>query len=138
MPKVRRTRSDKKQIAVALPRETYMLLKAEAETEGVSIPEVVRQIIHQHQTDRAAKIGAYVVEDAVRRVINPHIDQLASLIAHTAIASGTSAWLVRALLNLTTDVNTQDAWDQAVVESRASLRRVFSRTGNDFLEEEGI
>jgi hypothetical protein len=131
MPKVGRTRSDKKQIAVALPRETYMLLKAEAETKGISIPEVVRQVIHQHQTDRAAKIGAYVVEDAVRRVTGPQIDRLADLIAHTAIAAGTSAWLVRALLNLTTDVNTQDAWDQAVAESRAGLHRVFTRTEND-------
>lgn len=130
MSKKCRTRSEKKQIAVALPLETYILLRAEAETKGISIPEVVRQVLHQHQTDHAAKVGAYVVEDAVRRVTGPQIDRLAALLAHTAIASGTSAWLVRALLNLTTDISTEEAWDQAVAEARAGLRRASSQEVN--------
>lgn len=120
----------KRQVSVMVLDDVYSRLKAEAETEGVSIAEIVRAIIYKHQSDQGAKIGAYVVEDAVQRVTGPQIDRLASLIAHTAIASGTSAWLVRALLNLTTDVNTENAWDQAVAEARAGLRRVFSQEVN--------
>lgn len=72
-------------------------------------------------------MGAPVVEDAVRRVMEPHIDKLAGLIAHAGIAAGTAAWLSKALVNLLTRVDPDDAWDHAVARAKTALRRSLRR-----------
>lgn len=113
----------KRQVAVMLDTPVFARLWAEAHAEGVSVAEVVRRIIDERIRGDSARLGVPVVEDAVRRVIEPHVDRLAGLVAHAGVAAGTSAWLAKALVNLLTQVDPDDAWDQAVARAKTGLRR---------------
>jgi len=113
----------KKQVAVMLDMPVFTRLWAEAQAEGVSVAEVVRRIIDERIRGESARLGVPVVENAVRRVIKPHVDQLAGMLAHAGIAACTSAWLGRALVNLLTQVEPDEAWEQAVAQAKTGLRR---------------
>lgn len=110
-------------ITAKVSRQVYAELQAQARVQGLTMSELVRNILDEHLRNEAARLGAPVVEDAIRRVIEPHVDQLAGMLAHAGIAAGTAAWLNRALVNLLTDVNPGEAWDQAVARAKAGLRR---------------
>ncbi|MHB1127970.1 MAG: hypothetical protein ACYC2T_13650 [Bacillota bacterium] len=124
----------KRQVAVMLDTPVFARLWAEAMAEGISVAEVVRRIIDERIRDESARLGAPVVEDAMRRVIESHVDRLAGLVAHAGIAAGTSAWLVKALVNLLTQVDPDEAWDQAVTRAKTGLRR--SMKGSEEVEDD--
>jgi len=127
-------RDMKRRVAVMLDTPVFAKLWAEAQAEGVSVAEVVRRIIDDRVRGESARLGAPVVEDTVRRVIEPHVDRLAGLIAHAGIAAGTSAWLAKALVNLLTQVDPDEAWDQAVARAKTGLRR--SMKGTEEVEDD--
>lgn len=64
-----------------------------------------------------------VVENALKRVMNPYIDRLAELSAHSAVAAGMSAWLTRSLMKELTNVDTEDAWEKSYALSSVCLKR---------------
>ncbi|TDA70302.1 MAG: hypothetical protein D9V47_01815 [Clostridia bacterium] len=84
---------------------------AEAQAGGVSVAEVVRRIIDERIRGDSARLGVLVVEDAVRRVMEPHVDRLAGMLAHAGVAAGAAAWLARALVNLLTQVDPDEQDD---------------------------
>lgn len=126
----------KRQVAVMLDMPVFSRLWADAQAEGISVAEVVRRIIDERIRGDSAHLGVPVVEDAVRRVIEPHVDRLAGMLAHTGVAAGTAAWLAKALVNLLTQVDPDDAWDQAVARAKTGLRRSMSTAEDDEDEQD--
>ncbi|TDA65764.1 MAG: hypothetical protein D9V47_01085 [Clostridia bacterium] len=110
-------------ITAKVSRQVYAELQTQARVQGLTMSELVRNILDEHLRNEAARLGVPVVEDAIRRVIEPHVDQLAGMLAHAGIAAGTAAWLNKALVNLLKDVDPDEAWDQAVARAKAGLRR---------------
>jgi len=111
------------QVSVRFDKPTFIKLSVAAAAERITIAEQVRRIVQAHYREESARMGMPVVEEAFRRVIEPHIEELAGLITHTGIAAGTSAWLAKALVNLLTQVDPDEAWDQAVARAKTGLRR---------------
>jgi len=77
-------------LSLKVSREVFIKLQTEAELNKTTLSKVVRRIIDQHFENQSARIGTAVVEDAVRRVIEPHVDQLAGLITYSGLAAATS------------------------------------------------
>lgn len=126
-----------RQVNVRFNTTVYTKLLTEAETQGISIAEVVRRIVEEYMRSESARQGYPVVEDAVRRVIEPHVEKLAGMIAHNGVAAGTAAWLAKALVNLLTEVDPDDAWDQAMARAKAGVRRSMKEnTEVDQLDED--
>jgi len=117
-----------RQVTVKLEKPVFARLWAIAAQEGISVAEVVRQIVDEHFREESARMGTPVVEDAMRRVTEPHVDKLAGLITYAGLAAATSAWLGKALLNLLTDVDPNEVWDQAMARAKTSLRRTMEET----------
>lgn len=112
-----------RQVKVRFDTPTYARIISEAEVNEISAAETVRRVVEKFYQQQSARLGAAVVEDTLQRVIEPHIDQLAALITHACLSAGTSAWLAKALLNLLTQVDPDEAWDQAVARAKVGLRR---------------
>ncbi|KUO52347.1 MAG: hypothetical protein APF76_04745 [Desulfitibacter sp. BRH_c19] len=112
-------------VKVRLTRETFIKVKKEAEKQDTTASELTRDIIENFFKTENAKDSIPEIEDAFRRVLQPYIDRLAGLTVHAGIAAGTSAWLNRAVLKMVAnqDVDTIDAWNQAVAKSKANLKR---------------
>jgi hypothetical protein len=108
------------QVSVRFDKPTFIKLSVAAAAERITIAEQVRRIVQAHYREESARMGMPVVEEAIRRVIEPHIE---GLITHTGVAAGTSAWLAKALVNLLTQIDPDEAWDQAVARAKAGLRR---------------
>ncbi|TDA67848.1 MAG: hypothetical protein D9V47_10085 [Clostridia bacterium] len=130
------TRVTKRRVAVMVDTPVFARLWAEAQAEGVSVAEVVRRIIDERIRGDSARLGVPVVEDAVRRVMEPHVDRLAGMLAHAGVAAGTAAWLARALVNLLTQVDPDEAWEQAVARAKTGLRRSLKAAEEDEDEED--
>lgn len=119
-----------RQVKVRFDTPTYARILSESEVNGVSAAETVRRVVEEFYQQQSARMGAAVVEDTLRRVIEPHIDQLAALITYAGVSAGTSAWLAKALMNLLTQVDSDEAWDQAVARAKVGLRRSLKGTGD--------
>lgn len=116
------------QVNVKFDKPGFAKLCAEAQSQGITVAELVRQMVEERLQGESARMGAPVVEDAVRRVTEPHVDRLAGLITYAGLAAATSAWLGKALLNLLTDVDPNEVWDQAMARAKTSLRRTMEET----------
>lgn len=110
-------------VAVRFNLDIYSRLQADAQAENISMSEVVRQIVEQHYQKQGAELGLPVIEEALRRVLVPHVDRLAGLSAHAGIAAGMSAWLSRRLLKELTEVDTGDVWVKVHALSKENLKR---------------
>lgn len=110
-------------ITAKVSRQVYAELQAKAQVQGLTSSELVRNILDEYLRNEAARLGVPVVEDAIRRVVEPHVDQLAGMLAHAGIAAGTATLLNRVLVNLLTDVNPDEAWDRTVARAKAGLHR---------------
>ena len=78
-------------ITAKVSRQVYAEPQAQARVQGLTIGELVRDILDildEHLRNEAARLGLPVVENAIRRVIEPHVDQLAGMLAHVGIAAG--------------------------------------------------
>lgn len=104
-------------------KETIKKLELDAKKNNESVSQIVRNIVEDYYSKEAADAGLEVVEDALKRVINPYIDRLAELSAHSAVAAGMSAWLTRSLMKELTNVDTEDAWEKSYALSSACLKR---------------
>lgn len=125
-----------RQVKVRFDTPTFARIWADAEANGVTIAETVRRIVEDFYKYQSARVGAAVVADVLRDVIEPHVDRLAGMLAHAGIAAGTSAWLVRALVNLLTQVDPDEAWEQAVARAKTGLRRSLKAAEEDEGEED--
>lgn len=125
------------QVSVRFDKPMFAKLWAASTAEGITVAEQVRRIVEAYFRGESARVGAPVVEDAIRRVMEPHIDRLAGMIAHNGVAAGTAAWLAKALVNLLTEVDPDDAWDQAMARAKAGVRRSMKEnTEVDQLDED--
>lgn len=111
------------QVSVRFDKVVFVKLSAAAAAENTTIAEQIRWIVEKHFSNESAELGVNTVETALRRVIEPHIDQLAGLVTNACISAGTSAWLAKAIINLLTQVDPDEAWEQAVGRAKVGLRR---------------
>ena len=107
---------------IRFKRDTIKKLELDAKKYNESVSQIVRNIVENHYLKDAADDGLEVVEKALKRVMNPYIDRLSELSAHTAIASGMSAWLIRSLIKELTYVDTEDAWNKSYALSAVCLK----------------
>lgn len=104
--------------------ELYSLVKTEAEKEAISLGEQTRRIVEQHYAKQVAATGIPEIERALRRILEPYIDSLASLTAHAGVAAGTSAWIAQALATQLLEYEPVELWTQAVLKSKENVRRL--------------
>jgi len=99
-------------------------LKAEAEAEGITVSEKVRDIVEKHYRQECTRESLPEVEEALRRIIDRHVERLAGLSVHAGIAAGTSAWLVRSLLKKEFGSKViSKLWTESISKSKQNLRR---------------
>lgn len=125
-----------KRISFRSTPEIYNLVKAEAEKEGISLGEQTRRIVEQYFVKQIAATGMPEIERALRRVLEPYLDSLASLITHTGVAAGTSAWIAQALANQLLDfepAQLDELWTQAVLKAKENVRRLDMEAQGDDL-----
>lgn len=114
------------QVNVRFEKVIFANLWARAQGEGTTVAEVVRRMVMAQLAHGAAEQSAGAVEDTLRRVLEPHVERLASLIALGVIEAGAAAQIGQALaVKLVQPGREQlDAlWAEAHERARAVLRR---------------
>lgn len=112
-----------KRVTTRYSKDIYDKIESDAKKNDMRISEYIRKIVEDHYLKESADAGLEVVEDALKRVMNPYIDRLAELSAHSAVAAGMSAWLTRSLMKELTNVDTEDAWEKSYALSSVCLKR---------------
>lgn len=82
-----------KMIQIRVTEDLDKRLKAEATKRGLSVANLVRDILAQALAERAALEGRDVLDRAIRRATKPGEDRLARLIVKAATAAATSMYL---------------------------------------------
>lgn len=82
-----------KMIQIRVTEDLDKRLKAEATKRGLSVANLVRDILAQALAERAALEGQDVLDRAIRRATKPGEDRLARLIVKAATAAATSMYL---------------------------------------------
>jgi predicted DNA-binding protein len=77
-------------ITIRLKKETFSILKNEAERENITPVEKIREILEDYIQTENAKDGVPEIEKALKKVLQPYVDRLAGLSVHSGIAAGTS------------------------------------------------
>lgn len=68
-------------------------LQAEASRRGLSIANLVRDLLSQSLAEGAAVEGREILDKAIRRALKPDIDRLAKMIVRATVAGATSMYL---------------------------------------------
>ncbi|MBZ4687335.1 MAG: hypothetical protein JG764_968 [Clostridiales bacterium] len=111
-------------IGVRFGKKISSRLKAEAEAEGISVSEKVREIVEKHYQRECTRESLPALENALRKIVDRHVERLAGLCVHAGIAAGTSAWLVRSILKKEYGADTTpEIWAQAVTRAKENLKR---------------
>lgn len=120
------------QVNVKFEKSAFATLWARAQGEGTTVAEVVRRMVMDQLAYGAAEQSTGAVEDTLRRVLEPQVDRLASLIALGVIEAGAAAQIGKALTAKLIQPSRADLdtlWGEAHERAKAVLRRPAAGLG---------
>lgn len=86
-----------KRLMVRIPEKLERRLRAEATRRGLSVANLVRDILEQALSEEAAGLaareGREALEEVVRKAIKPEMDRLAKLISRAGHAAAAAMYL---------------------------------------------
>lgn len=91
MPKYR------SEVRARLDEDLFAALKAEAARRGCAVADLVRDLLREGLSERAALDGRAAMDAAIRRAIKPAEERLAALAAKAAMDAGTAMLLLQEL-----------------------------------------
>lgn len=120
------------QVNVKFEKAVFANLWARAQGEGTTVAEVVRRMVMAQLAQGAAEQSTGTVEDTLRRVLEPQVDRLASLVALGVIEAGAAAQIGKALAGKLIQPSRTDLdalWEEAHERAKAVLRRPAAGLG---------